>query len=97
MKNVQRYWKIEGFNGSTKIFKETVKVGMYSEAQMKLLLKSLVCKAGLGFNEIVGAYARRGTWFANDLLEVTVSDGPTKVLMCGSNPHFTARIEASRQ
>jgi hypothetical protein len=55
------------------------------------LLKALAAKAGLGFDEIVGAYAKRRTKIANNLLEVQ-REGPHAIFMCGSNPHFIASI-----
>jgi hypothetical protein len=51
------------------------------------LLRALTAKAGLDYREIVGAYARRRTKIANDLLEVR-RDGPYQHFWCGNNPHF---------
>jgi hypothetical protein len=55
------------------------------------LLKALVVKAGLSFDEIVGAYSKRGTKISNSLLSVH-KDATHATLMCGSNPHFAAQI-----
>jgi hypothetical protein len=51
----------------------------------------LTAKAGLSFDEIVGACAKRRTKIANEHLQVQ-RDGPYPVFMCGSNPHFIASI-----
>lgn len=86
----QRYWHIEGYNSSTKIFDKKVKVGYFSANQIQELLKALTAKASLSFDEIVGAYAKRKTKISNELLFIQ-KDGLYPVYMCGSNPHFTAR------
>jgi len=50
---------------------------------------ALAAKAGLTFDEIVGAYAKRRTRIANCLLVVS-RDGPEQWFLCGANPHFSA-------
>lgn len=51
---------------------------------------ALAAKAGLTFDEIVSAYAKRRTRIANCLLDVS-RDGPEQRFLCGANPHFSAR------
>jgi hypothetical protein len=87
----QRYWQIRGYNGATKIFEKEVHVSHFSENQIKCLLKALAAKAGLEFDEIVGAYARKKSKISNDLLLVN-KDGPYPVYICGANPHFVAKV-----
>lgn len=87
----QRYWEIIGYQGTEKIFERKIKFGCYTENQMKHLLKALAAKTGLETDEIVGAYAKRGTKDANDLLEVQ-RDPKRATLTCGINPHFVARV-----
>ena len=55
------YWQIEGYDGLTKFYDQKVKVGCFSENQIKNLLMALAAKAGLNFDEIVGAYAKKRT------------------------------------
>jgi hypothetical protein len=86
-----RFWKIEGYDSLSKIYEKEFKAGCISEKQVQAALQALVAKAGLGFDEIVGAYAKRKTRIANDLLLVQ-KDGPCLRFMCGDNPYFTARI-----
>ena len=81
------YWLIEGFDGTTKIYEKRVDAGQFTTDQAKPLLRALVAKAGLTFDEIIGAYAKRRTRIANAHLEVR-KDGPYPVFYCGSNPHF---------
>lgn len=87
----QRYWHIVGYDSTEKIFEKKVKFGCYSDNQIEQLLMALVARAGLDFEEIAGAYAKRGTKFANDLLHVQ-RDGLHATIMCGTNPHFTATV-----
>jgi hypothetical protein len=55
------YWYIEGYDSLNKIYERKVKLSYLSQNQIQALLKALVAKAGLDFNEIVGAYAKKGT------------------------------------
>jgi hypothetical protein len=83
------YWLIEGHDSFKIIFQMKVGIGQFTSAQLDGLLKALAAKAGLTYSEIVGAYATRRTKIANDLLAVHV-DYP--MVMCGSNPCFTATV-----
>lgn len=92
------YWLIRGYEGSTKIYERRIDSGQMTISQGKDLLKALVAKAGLTFDEIVGAYATRRTKIANDHLLVR-SDGSSPTFYCGSNPHFViaiAKMEGER-
>ena len=70
----QRYWQIRGYNGTTQIFEREVPVGYFSEDQIKCLLKALAAKAGLEFDEMVGAYARKKSKISNDLFSAKKDD-----------------------
>jgi hypothetical protein len=85
----KRYWLIRGNDGFKTIFETKVKFGQFTADQIHNLLKALTAKKGLTCEEIVGAYAKRGTKIANDHLIIRY-DFPT--YMCGSNPFFTASI-----
>jgi len=87
----QRYWHILGHDSTKKIFEKKVKIGCYSDNQIEQLLKALAARAELDFEEIVGAYAKRGTKISNDLLEVH-RDHRHGMLMCGTNPSFIAKV-----
>jgi len=86
-----KYWYIEGYDSTTKIFEKKVNVGCFSENQIKSLLMALAAKAGLNFNEIVGAYAKKNTKISNDLLSIQ-KDSPYPAYTCGDNPYFHARV-----
>jgi len=81
------YWLIEGFDSTHKIYERRVGAGQLTENQARALLRTLVAKAGLTFDEIVGAYAKKRTRIANVHLDVH-RDGPYPVFWCGDNPHF---------
>lgn len=85
------HWLIRGYDSTTMIYERKLDAGQITEDQVKSLLKALTAKAGLTFDEIVGAYAKRRTKIANDLLLVQ-RDGPHPRFTCGSNPHFIGVI-----
>lgn len=82
---------IEGYDGTERIYSRRVRPGYFSDRQLEEVLRALAAKAGLNFNEIVGAYARRRTRIANDLLSVQ-KDVRHRTWSCGDSPHFTARL-----
>jgi hypothetical protein len=86
-KKPDSYWLIEGFDSTRKIYERRVDIGQLTTDQVKDLLRALTAKAGLTFDEMVGAYAKRKTQIATDHLEVH-REGPYPVFWCGSNPHF---------
>jgi hypothetical protein len=83
------YWLIRGYDGTKLIFEKRVRLGQFTTEQIRRVLQSLAARAGLQYEEIVKAHARRGTEIANDLLEVR-RDGHS--YMCGLNPHFIATV-----
>jgi hypothetical protein len=92
---LKRVWRIQGYDSSTLIFEERFPVNQLSSAQVIELLRALASRH-LTSSEIVGAYARRGTRIANDLLEVHKDRQDEKrreVFMCGSNPYYVATPE----
>lgn len=87
----QRFWLIEGYEDLTKIYDRKVKLGCFSDKQIKTLLKALTAKAGLSYDEIVGAYAKKKTNIANELLFVK-KDVLHPVYTCGDGPYFIAQV-----
>ena len=87
----KRYWRIRGYEGLDAFFDFSVAAGSMTEGQVQELLKCLVAKAGLSYDEIVGAYVKRKTKRANNTLEVQ-KNGLYPEYSCGSNPHFSAII-----
>ena len=85
----QRYWRIRGYESTTVIFEKIVPTGQITTEQIQDLLRALAAKDGLSYEEILGAYAKRGTRIANDLLLVH-RDGPYQHFWCGHAPYFEA-------
>jgi hypothetical protein len=86
------YWRIEGYDGLKPIYgPKTIRLGQFTVDQIKHLLQALAATAGLSYDEIVGAYARRGTKIANNHL-VVEKEFELPAYTCGSNPHFTAAV-----
>ena len=84
------HWLIQGYDSQTKIYERRVNIGQLTDRQVEAMLMTLVARAALTFDEIVGAYAKKRTRISNRLLVVN-RDGPNRTFMCGENPFFTAR------
>jgi hypothetical protein len=91
MAETGKQWLIMGYDGFTTIYERRVDAGQLTQGQVKALLMALTAKAGLTFDEMLGAYAKRGTKIANNLLQVH-REGPYTIFMCGVGPHFKASI-----
>jgi hypothetical protein len=73
----EQYWRIRGYNDSSDlIFDRMIPYGSISSTQLTELLKCLAAKARLSYDEIIGAYVKRRTRLANDLLDVQQSHSP---------------------
>lgn len=90
----KKQWEICGYNSDRLIYKKRIPVGCFSEKQIQEVLKALTAKASLSFDEIVGAYAKRKTQSARELLKVN-KNGLGPMYTCGSNPHFVTRVVSS--
>ena len=84
------HWLIQGYDSQTKFYERRVNVGQLTDKQVEAMLMALAAKAGLTFDEIVGAYAKKRTKIANGLLVVS-REGANQRFVCGENPFFTAR------
>jgi hypothetical protein len=84
-------WRIRGYKGFDTFFDVTIPYGCLTDDQLKQLLKCLSAKEGLSYSEIIGAYSKRKTKSANELLDVQ-KYGPSQGYSCGQDPHFNAVI-----
>ena len=91
MSKTKQYWLIRGYDSATLIYERKVGAGQMTESQVQALLMALVAKAGLDFDEIVSAYAKKKTKIHTNHLLVH-RDGPYPRFCCGTNPHFSAMI-----
>ncbi len=87
----KKVWRIEGYNGLSKIFEEDIPTGLLTENKLQMLLQTLTAKASLDYSEIIGALVRRKSKRSNDLLQVT-HHKPKPEYSCGENPYFTVRV-----
>jgi hypothetical protein len=94
-KNRKLYWRICGHDGEHATFEKTVEFGQFTAGQMKQLLRALTAKAGLTNEEIVGAFAKRKSKIANDLLPVR-RDLNYPTYSCGHGPCYTASVVDDR-
>jgi hypothetical protein len=83
-------WLIEGRDGLEVIWHSEVPLSQYSEPQMEELLRLLVARAELSFDEICASTGRKRKYRAA-LLDVRRQIKPFS-LMCGSGKWFTARV-----
>jgi len=90
----RRYWVIQGWDGSEMIFERKVLCGQITENSMKLLLRALVSKMSLNFNEIINSHAKRNTKIFTNHLQVNYSNGKHYMLTCGDNPYAIATVES---
>ncbi len=88
---IDRYWIIKGYDGASEIFDAKVKVHLFTEKQIEVLLRTLAAKY-LDHDEILGALARRKSPIANDLLRVD-REGPFPMFRCGVGTHFVAKVD----
>jgi hypothetical protein len=87
----KKYWLIEGYESLNQLYETKIPFAHLSEQQLIALLCCLTAKFGLTPDEIIGGYVRRKTKLANSLLAVH-KDGAYPVYLCGTNPHFIARL-----
>ena len=87
----KHFWRIRGYKKFDIIFDQMIPVGCLTEVQLRALLKCLTAKAGLSYDEIVGAYVKRRTKLAHGLLNLQ-KNGPYPEYSCGNDPSFVAII-----
>ena len=87
----KRYWRIRVYKRFDTIFDVTIPVGSMTENQVQELLKCLAAKEGLSYEEVIGAYVKRNTKRAHELLNVR-KNGPYPEYDCGQDPSFVAIV-----
>jgi len=70
-------------------YSKKVRSGYFPVKRLKELLMALAGKAGLEYEEITGAYAKKNTKISNNLLSIR-EDNIKHFYSCGENPYFTA-------
>jgi hypothetical protein len=91
-KQAKYCWQIRGYDSTTAIFNQTIPVGQITTSNLKELLRALAAKS-LSPQEIMGAYAKRGTRTFNGFVNIRCEHDQVKrrtIYSCGQNPHFVA-------
>ncbi len=92
MARKRKYWSIVGYKSTRRIYADKILPGCYTERDMEALLRALVSKAGLTYEEIVDSFAKKNTRRYRPHLEVQRDAGAKFILSCGSNPYFIASV-----
>ena len=87
----KRFWRIRGYKRFDTIIDLTIPYGNLTEGQLQETLKCFAAKEGLSYEEIVGAYVKRKTKKAHELLHVQ-KYGPYPEYNCGNDPSFVAIV-----
>jgi len=86
-------WRVQGFDGATRIFERNVPSYLLSGKQVEEVLKRLVSRH-LTENEIIGASLNSRAKRTN-LLEIRRAAKPPITISCGENPHYIAYVDES--
>lgn len=89
MKKV-RCWRIEGFDGTTKVFETSVPVHHLSQKQAEEALIRLASRHLTDDEIVASSLNRRGKGIS--LLEIHRDGQSSNNISCGENPHYVARI-----
>ena len=87
----KRYWKIQGWDSTTKLFEHKIAVGVVPD--IKILLKVLTAKVALTEEEIISSFVKKGTKSHCDHLVIQNLQGNKFMWSCGSNPYVIAVVE----
>jgi hypothetical protein len=87
----KRFWRIRGYKKFCTIIDLTIPVGKLTENQLQAMLKCFAAKEGCSYEEIVGAYVKRNTTMAHEILHIQ-KNGPYPEYLCGNDPSFIAII-----
>lgn len=87
----KRYWRIRGYKRFDTIVDLTIPCGNLTEIQLQEMLKCFAAKEALSYEEIVGAYVKRNTKGAHEILHVQ-KNGPYQEYNCGNDPSFVAIV-----
>ena len=91
VRKLTRTWRIRGYKKFDMIVDLTIPCGSLTETKLQELLKCLAAKEALSYGEIVGAYVKRRTTLAHEILHVQ-RNGPYPEFNCGTDPSFIAIV-----
>jgi hypothetical protein len=88
----KKYWRVVGYDSTTRIFEKLVPLGTLTERQMAQALRVLAGRAGLSFEEILDCHLKKNAKGYRTLLEVQVEARRKFSMSCGENPYFIASV-----
>lgn len=83
-------WHIKGFDGTELVYETKVALHLFSDRQIEELLRRLVSR-NLSEEEVVEASLNRKDR-RTAVLEVSRSAQLPRIISCGENPHYSARV-----
>ena len=94
MKKKPKYCEITLWSGTNELFHTEIPVGCISDRQLRDLLRCLVGKAGLSFQEICDSYVKRNTRRYAPHLEVNMESDQTRtIISCGGDPFAVVLVK----
>jgi hypothetical protein len=94
MKKKPKNCEITLFSGMNELFRTEIPIGCITDQQLKDLLRCLVGKASLSFQEICDSYVKRNTRKYVSHLEVNSECNRTRTIFsCGSDPYAVAIVK----
>lgn len=94
MKKKTKCCEITVWSGMTELFRTEIPIGCITDQQLKDLLRCLVSKAGLSFQEICDSCVKRNTRRYVSHLEVTSECSKARTIFsCGGNPTAVALVK----
>ena len=86
-----RFWKIEGYEGTDRTFMKTVPVESLTERGAIVLLQRLSARH-LDDDEIISSSLRQNSPDYTPLLEPQITPGKRRMISVGANPYYVASI-----
>ena len=87
---MKKYWVIKGYDGANELFNFRKLYGCKGTEKIQTILKTLVSKMALGYDEIIDSGLNEKSRGKLNLLDVRRQrDGS---FICGDNPFVTARV-----
>jgi len=94
MKKKPKNCEITLWSGMNELFRTEIPIGCITDQQLKDLLRCLVAKAGLSFQEICDSYVKRNTRQYAPHLEVDSEFNKARTIFsCGSDPYAVAIVK----
>lgn len=94
MKMKSKCCEITLWSGTDKLFCTEIPIGCITDKQLKDLLRCLVGKAGLSFQEICDSYVKKNTRRYTSHLEViSECNSARTIISCGGDPYAVALVK----